>query len=147
MKELDEIVYDALTSNEQITSQVSVIRHTCIEVPPTEEDNTPLPYIIITDDSFQNEQNTKEDIWEGGTDRIQVSVEIAAGSPHEVKTLRTIIRKAIAEHVSSLPYCEIPQLLAVSNNGIAWDWIKPCYYDTIHYQASMENYLNEYEQD
>lgn len=146
MKELDEIIYDALCASPQVIALVGDrIQSTCIEVPPTEDDNTPLPYIIITDDSLQNEQGTKDSLWESETDRVQASVEIAAGSPHEVKTLRRLIRRAIANYVETLD--EIPYLQSVTNDGIAWDWLKPCYYDTLHYQADMGNYLTEDEQE
>ena len=133
MKELDEIIYDALTADNGIGLLLrGGIHSTCIEVPPTEDDNTPLPYIIITDDPFQNETGTKDDLWESDTDRVQASVEIAANSPAEVKQLRRMVRQAIAAHVASLPYADTPQLVSSSNDGIAWDWLKPCYYDRLH---------------
>ena len=138
MKELDEIIYDALTADNGIGLLLrGGIHSTCIEVPPTEDDNTPLPYIIITDDPFQNETGTKDDLWESDTDRVQASVEIAANSPAEVKQLRRMVRQAIAAHVASLPYADTPQLVSSSNDGIAWDWLKPCYYDRLHYQCDV----------
>jgi hypothetical protein len=33
---------------------------------------------------------------------------------------------------------EPPMLTASNNDGVAWDWTKPCYYDTLHYQCDME---------
>ena len=138
MKELDEIIYDALTADNGIGLLLrGGIHSTCIEVPPTEDDNTPLPYIIITDDPFQNETGTKDDLWGSDTDRVQASVEIAANSPAEVKQLRRMVRQAIAAHVASLPYADTPQLVSSSNDGIAWDWLKPCYYDRLHYQCDV----------
>ena len=146
MKELDEIIYDALTADNGIGLLLrGGIHSTCIEVPPTEDDNTPLPYIIITDDPFQNETGTKDDLWESDTDRVQASVEIAANSPAEVKQLRRMVRQAIAAHVASLPYDQTPQLVSSSNDGIAWDWLKPCYYDRLHYQCDVN--IHDYEQE
>lgn len=146
MKELDEIIYDALTADNGIGLLLrGGIHSTCIEVPPTEDDNTPLPYIIITDDPFQNETGTKDDLWESDTDRVQASVEIAANSPAEVKQLRRMVRQAIAAHVASLPYDQTPQLVSSSNDGIAWDWLKPCYYDRLHYQCDVN--INDYGQE
>ena len=146
MKELDEIIYDALTADNGIgLLHRGGIHSTCIEVPPTEDDNTPLPYIIITDDPFQNETGTKDDLWESDTDRVQASVEIAASSPAEVKQLRRMVRQAIAAHVASLPYADTPQLVSSSNDGIAWDWLKPCYYDRLHYQCDVN--INDYGQE
>ena len=146
MKELDEIIYDALTADNGIGLLLrGGIHSTCIEVPPTEDDNTPLPYIIITDDPLQNETGTKDDLWESDTDRVQASVEIAANSPAEVKQLRRMVRQAIAAHVASLPYDQTPELASVSNDGINWDWLKPCYYDRLHYQCDVN--IHDYGQE
>ena len=144
MKELDEIIYDALTADNGIGLLLrGGIHSTCIEVPPTEDDNTPLPYIIITDDPFQNETGTKDDLWESDTDRVQASVEIAANSPAEVKQLRRLVRQAIASHVATLQ--NPPYLVSSSNDGIAWDWLKPCYYDRLHYQCDVN--IHDYGQE
>lgn len=138
-KELDEIFYDALTADSGVTAIVPAARifSTCIEVPPVDKDNTPLPYIIITDDPMTNEQGTKDDEWESEEDSVQAGVIINAESPKEVKRIRRAVRHAIAIYVSSMTE-NIPQLTSFSNDGIAWDWTKPCYYDTLHYQCDME---------
>ena len=146
MKELDEIIYDALMNDNRVNlSTKGRIYSTCIPVPPTEEDNTPLPYIIIMDDPYTNDQGTKDDVWESDTDRVQATVEIAADSPEEVKRLRRLARQAIAAHVASLPYADTPQLVSSSNDGIAWDWLKPCYYDRLHYQCDVN--IHDYGQE
>lgn len=138
-KELDEIFYDALTSDSNVTAIVPVdrIKSTCFEVPPTSADNTPLPYIIITDDPFQDEQATKDELWESDWDTVQAGIEIAAVSAKEVKHLRRIVRHALAQYVKSMSDNERPVLRSFSNEGITWDWTKPCYYDTLHYQCDM----------
>ena len=144
MKQLDEIIYDALTADNGIQAIVEGrIQHTCFEVPDYEHDNTPLPYLIVTDDPFTNEQGTKDDLWESDTDRVQASVEIGANSPSEVKQLRRLIRRAIAAHVATLD--EVPYLVSLSNDGINWDFLKPCYYDRLHYQCEVN--INDYEQE
>ena len=146
MKELDEIIYDALTANEEIVAIVEGrIKHTCFEVPDYEHDNTPLPYLIVTDDPFTNETGTKDNVWESDYDRVQSSIEIGANSPEQVKQLRRLIRQAIAAHVASLPYADTPQLVSSSNDGIAWDWLKPCYYDRLHYQCDVN--IHDYGQE
>lgn len=104
-------------------------------------DNTPLPYIIITDDSLQNQQGTKDEQWESMYDNVQAGVEIAAISPNEVKRLRRLVRRAIARYMERMD--EAPLLLSLTNDGIAWDWSKPCYYDTLHYQCEVINDLTD----
>jgi len=143
--ELDEIFYYALTADETLTALVgSRIKSTCFEVPPTEEDNTPLPYIIITDDPYTNDVGTKDDVWEGSVDHAQASIIINASDPYEVKRIRRIVRHAIATYVASMTE-NIPYLTSASNEGIAWDWTKPCYYDTLHYQCDIDIDLTEEE--
>ena len=150
--ELDEIIYAALTADSELmemcgyvapTSQndqgtPARIKSTCFEVPPTDADNTPLPYIIITDDPFQNEQGTKDEEWESDWDSVQARVEISAASPKEVKQLRRMVRHAVAVYVGNMTENQ-PELRSLSNEGIQWDWTKPCYWDRLHYQCDMPN--------
>ena len=142
--ELDEIFYAALIADSTLTASVpaSRILSTCVEVAPTEQDKTPLPYIIITDDPLQNEVGTKDDDWESDVDSVQAGVIINAESPKEVKRLRRLVRHAIATYVGNMTE-NIPELTAFSNEGIAWDWTKPCYHDTLHYQCDMTIDLND----
>lgn len=138
MLELDEIFYNALTADETIVSDTGGrIYSTCVEVPPTDADNTPLPYIIIMDDGLQNDQATKDDIWESEDDRVQASVQISAVSPKEVKRLTRLCRKAIANYIASMG--EKPYLISLTADGTAWDWTKPCYYKTLNYQCDVTN--------
>lgn len=144
--ELDEIFYAALTSDEGImTATGGRITSTCFEVSPEKDDNTPLPYIIITDDPFTNEQGTKDTIWESNLDSVQAGVEISAISPKEVKRLRRMVRKAIYDYISTMEG-DIPELQSLTNEGIQWDWMKPCYWDKLHYQCVVEN-IEDDEQD
>ena len=144
--ELDEIFYAALTSDEGIMTATSGrIISTCFEVSPEKDDNTPLPYIIITDDPFTNEQGTKDTRWESNHDSVQAGVEISAISPKEVKRLRRMVRKAIDNYISTMDG-DIPELQSLTNEGIQWDWMKPCYWDKLHYQCVVEN-IEDDEQD
>lgn len=136
--ELDDIMYAAITGDSSLVSLTDGnIVTCCFEVPPDIEDNTPLPYIIIVEDPTQNEQGTKDDVWDSDYDSAQVSIEIAAATKAEVKQLRHKVRKAIREYVSTMDYTTRPYLKSFSNEGIAWDWLKPCYYDRLHYQCDV----------
>ena len=64
MKQVDEIIYDAIKADSDLMTAIGGrVVSTCFEIPPTDEDNTPLPNIIITDDGFQNQQTTKDCVW------------------------------------------------------------------------------------
>ena len=140
MKSVDEIIYDAICADTALMEAIgSRVVSTCFEVPPAEADNTPLPNIIVTDDGFQNQNGTKDCVWESGEDRVQATVDVAASSPEEVRRLIRMVRRAVENHIilmSATDGC-IPELDSLSSNGIAWDWMKPCYYQQLSYQCTV----------
>lgn len=146
MKELDEILYDALKADTELMEAVSNrVRSTCFEVSPDEKDNTPLPCIIVTDDGWQNVPGTKDSVWESDEDTVTASVEIDAKSPKQVKQFVKKVRHAIAQHITTLADSDeaIPYLDSVQSDGVDWDWKKPCYYTIISYTCKID--LNSYE--
>ena len=138
--DLDEMLYHALKADQQLMAAVSGrVKSTCFEVSPEEIDNTPTPCLIVGDDGLQNDDTTKDTEWESEEDRVQASVEIDADSPKEVKLLLLMVRRAIARYMAGVE--EMPELLGVQTSGVAWDWMKPCYHETISYQCVVENHL------
>ena len=140
--ELDELFFNALKADENLVAAVGGrIESTCFEVSPDGDDNTPLPCIIVTDDGLTNNQQTKDNVWESDEDRVQASVEVDAESPKAVKRLIRMVRRAINNYVNSLAEQDedIPCLLSVQTNGVAWDWMKPCYHSTITYTCDVAN--------
>ena len=142
--ELDELFFNALMEDADLVLAVGGrIESTCFEVSPDEQDNTPLPCIIVTDDGLSNQPTDKDIEWEAGEDRVQASVEVDAKDPKQVKQLIRMVRKAISNYITSL-YEKgevIPLLQSVQTNGVAWDWMKPCYHSTITYQCDVQNDL------
>ena len=138
MKQVDEIIYDAIRADEELMTAISGhVVSTCFEVSPTDADNTSLPYIIVTDDGFQNQVESKDDGWEGTEDRVSVGVEVAAESPQDVKRLIKMVRQAVASYIGQMydDGEDIPELDSLSSDGLAWDWSKPCYYQRLTYQC------------
>ena len=146
MKSLDEILYDAITADETLTALTGGrVVSTCFEVPPDEEDNTPLPNIIIVNNGFQNQATTKDNLWESCEDRVVATVDIAATSPAEVIRIVKLVRKAIETHIASI-YAngnDIPYLDSLSGSDIAWDWMKPCYHQVLTYQCITQSDLED----
>ena len=139
---LDEIFYNALCSDAELMEAVGGrIKSTCFEVGPDEPDNTPLPCIIVTDDGTQNQPDNKDCEWESSEDRVTASVEIDAESPKAVKQLCRKARRIIAAHIRSLAEAgdDIPYLDNLQMSGVAWDWMKPCYHQTLTYNCTIEN--------
>ena len=150
MKQVDEIIYDAICEDAALMEAIdNHVVSTCFEIPPTDEDNTPLPNIIITFDGFQNNVTNKDCVWEGGEDRVQVGVDVAASSPDEVKQLVRKVRKAVETYIGTL-YTngeKIPELESLSSDGIAWDWMKPCYYQRLNYQCITNADIDDEQED
>ena len=142
MTALDEILYNALKADETLMQAVGDrIVSTCFEVGPDEQDNTQLPCIIVTDDGIQNTPDTKDCNWEESEDHVQASVEVDGRSPKEVKRLQQMCRQVIADYIRTMANNdeEIPYLESLQSNGIAWDWMKPCYHSTLTYNCIIDN--------
>ena len=135
MKQVDELIYDAIQADETLMTAIGGrVVSTCFEIPPDELDNTPIPNIIITDDGMQNNITTKDCVWEGGEDQVQVTVDVAAASPEEVKAIMRRVRKAVEVYMASLG-SDMPELVNLTAGQMAWDWMKPCYYKPLIYQC------------
>ena len=138
MMELDEIIFNALTADQVLATETGGrIKSTCIEVPPTDDDNTPIPFIVIYESPSQNDTGTKDNVWESNVDIVNVGVEVSAISPREVQRLRRRIRSAVESYMESME--SPPYLRSISWDGVQWDWTRPCYFDTIRYQCEMFN--------
>lgn len=135
MKELDELIYEAIKADETLMAIIGGrVKSTSFEVPPEADDNTPLPNIIISDDGFQNNITSKDCVWEGGEDAVQVSVSIAADSPYEVKRIMRKVRKAVEVYMAALG-SDMPELERLTSGDLEWDWMKPCYHKPLIYQC------------
>ena len=140
--ELDEIFFNALMADAELVQAVGGrIESTCFEVSPDEVDNTKLPNIIITDDGLTNQPTSKDMEWEAEIDRVQASVDVAAEDPKQVKQRIRMVRKAINNYITTLYThgADIPNLQSVQTSGVAWDWMKPCYWDLVHYACDVDN--------
>lgn len=140
MKTVDELIYEAIVADESLMTTIGGrVTSTCFEIPPDQLDNTEVPNIIITDDGFQAEIFTKDDIWDSGTDRVQATVDIAASSPEEVKQLVKAVRKAVNDYIHTMYESgqDIPTLKSLNSDGVQWDWTKPCYYQKLYYTCDV----------
>lgn len=139
---LDEIIYNALISDQNFNAAVGGrIRSTCFEVSPDEKDKIPLPSVIVTDLGLQTQPECKDTDWEGSEEHVQAGVEISAESPRAVRELTLMARKAVANYIFDMEWADRPMLDSVQTEGVAWDWLKPCYFDVLKYQCTIVNPL------
>ena len=138
----DKVFYNALRSNPEMMQAVGGrIYNTSIPVPDEELPNEPLPYVIITYDGMQNEGFTKDNSFEGCTDKVQVSVEVAAENREQLGTLMKSIRQIIVDYFEDTldhawdDYYLVPQNYVLSASHVGYDPDKPCYYQTLQYNC------------
>ena len=137
------MIYEAIQADTALMQLIGGrVVSTCFEIPPEEEDNTPLPNIIITDDGMQNNLTTKDCVWEGAQDQVQVSVEIAGADPDQVQTIMRKVRKAIEVYMAALGD-KIPELASLQTTPLQWDWMKPCYYKSLIYNCNVSADIDE----
>ena len=148
MLRLDKIFFDAITANAELMQAVGGrVKSTCFEVSPDEQDNTPLPYILILDEGKQPAQTTKDDEWMPSLWRVSAGIEVGATSPNEVDAIIMKAMRVIANYIQTL--CEQGEDIPYLNEGfpqtqgVAWDWTKPCYFDVAHYQCDVNNITDE----
>lgn len=138
----DLLIYNALKADGEIMEATNGrIISTCIEVPPTEKDNTPLPYIIVGYDGM-NEDNSNKDASFGTDNDIEdVFVEVSASSRNALVPLMRRIRKCVHDYMVAAQERgeDVPEDYSVSASGVAWDWTKPCYYQTMNFHCSTNN--------
>lgn len=137
---IDRIIYNAICADADLMEAIGTrVKSTCFEVSPDEQDNTPLPYIIVTDDGFRMQPNNKDCVWEGTEDQWQATVIVSADSPNEVQQLIKSVRRAVENYVVALYQAgnQTPTLESLQASQLAWDWTKPCYYQELSYNVTQ----------
>ena len=139
----DKVFYNALRSNAALMDMVGGrIESTSIPVPDEQLNNEPVPYIIITFDGLQNEGFTKDNSYEGDTDKVQVSIDVAAQTRDELGDIMQAIREAVIAYFEDDEghawddYEYIPINYTLTASAIAYDSMKPCYYQTLTYDCN-----------
>lgn len=111
-----------------------------------EQENCPTPYLIVTFDGLANELDTKDDDYDGGTDRVNVSVEIAANSREELASLAESVRSTMDDFVRDYEPVQgeedltalIPSGWDFSAQAVQYDMAKPCYWQTLTYMCDTD---------
>lgn len=138
----DKVFYNALRSNADLMATVGGrIESTSIPVPDDQLDNEPVPYVIITFDGLQNEGFTKDNSYEGDTDKVQVSIDVTAQTRDELGDLMQAIRETVVAYFEDTEahawddYQYIPSNYTLTASPVGYDSMKPCYYQTLNYNC------------
>ena len=141
----DSIFIYALSSSEDIMQAVDGrIYGTAIPLPDEEADNVPVPYIIVTFNGLNNQNQTKDDVYEGSYDTVNIGIEVTGETIKDLHELTQEVRDTILnyfrEHETAV------NDYTFSADAIQYDSLKPCYWQTLRYQCEVYN-LNDDEQD
>lgn len=132
----DKVFYNALLSNNELVDMVSGrIENTSIPVPDDELLNEPVPYIIITYDGMQNDGFTKDNSYEGDTDYVQVSIEVAAEDRETLGNIMETIRNTVVRYFEDGGDVLTPNSYTLTAGQVSYDPDKPCYSQTLQYNC------------
>ena len=146
----DIIFVKALRSNDALMEMLAMhdVYNTTIALPDTDLDNAQLPYVIVSFDGLSNDQSTKDD-YEGDTDQVTVSIEVAAKTRPELAKIAKMVRATIKRYFSmarEYPNVEIDGMTDEDYDLVPLDYqfnaqavmfydAKPCYWQVLGYQC------------
>lgn len=138
----DIIFVKALRANADLMKQLPAgdVYNTSIPLPDEELDNAPLPYVIVSFDGMQNDVETKDDPFEGESDTVTISIEVAARSRQELGELIEAVRKQIHEFfadydIEADDYELIPFDYQLSAGPVNYESLIPGYWQVLTYQC------------
>lgn len=144
----DIIFVKALRANADLMAQLAAgdVYNTSIALPDEDLDNAPLPYVIVSFDGLTNDVETKDDPYEGDSDRVTISIEIAAKTRPELGQLAEDVRRQVHQYfVDADPTDEdadmIPLDYQFSAQQVNYDQMKPCYWQVLTYQCDTKSII------
>ena len=150
----DAIFVKALRSNAELIEQLPAgdVYNTAIALPEEDADNAPVPYIIVSFDGLQNQDQTKDDDFEAESDNVQIGVTVCAETRPQLGELAMAVRRTVREYFrehqgddSDEDYQLIPDDMTLSAQPVQYDSLKPCYWQQLTYQCDTKP--DDYEQD
>lgn len=144
----DIIFVKALRENADLMKQLPAgdVYNTSIALPDEDLNNAPLPYIIVSFDGLTNDVETKDDPYEGDSDNVTISIEIAAKTRPELGQLAEDVRRQVHQYfVDADPTDEdadmIPLDYQFSAQQVNYDQMKPCYWQVLTYQCDTKSII------
>ena len=151
--------------------------NTAIPVPDEQIDKVAVPYVIISFDGMNNQDTTKDDPYEGGTDQVTIGVTVVATTREKLAELTSRIRQTIHNDFQFVwgyedlgdstgtvleesngfrlrvmrEYEEVvkqvPFSYTFSAQAVQYDPYKPCYWQTLTYQCDIANDIENEQED
>ena len=135
----DSIFVSAISSNSELMQGIGGrLYSTAIPLPDEDIDNVPVPFVIVTFDGLTNDQSSKDDPYESDNDSVNISVELVAATREKLADLAEDIRSTIYNYMMAQDGFEIEDY-QFSADAVQFDALKPCYWQTLHYQCDVIN--------
>lgn len=141
----DIIFVKAIKSDTDLISHLAAgdVYNTTIALPDEDLDNAKVPYCIVSQGEVVNDNYTKDD-YEGETDNVTITIEVAAKTRPELGMLADMIRKAIRRYFSNSQEGDedhdmVPVDYQFSAKPVTYDQLKPCYWMELTYQCEVIN--------
>lgn len=141
----DIVFVAAIKSDAELLGQLAAgdVYNTTIALPDEDLDNAPLPYVIVSFGGMANDQSTKDD-YEGDTDSVTVTIEVAARTRAELGLLAGKIRTSVRQYFLDSEEGDelhdmVPLDYQLSASPVNYDQFKPCYWQTLIYQCDTTN--------
>ena len=147
MSLLQDVVFvNALRADSVLMAKLPAgdVYNTAIGLPDEDLDNAPIPYIIVHFDGLTNNAETKDDPFEGDTDDVQISIEIAARTRIELGEIADQIRKDVHNYFINASeedddFDLVPADYTFSAQAVNYDPLKPCHWQILNYQCDCNN--------
>ena len=134
----DSIFIAALSASEDIMEATGGrIYGTAIPLPDKDAENVNPPYIIVTFDSLQNDQTTKDDRYESEYDKVNISICVVGQKLGQLHDLTQMIRDVILDYFRNNDTAVVDYTFTAQ--GIQYDSMKPCHWQVLSYQCDVIN--------
>ena len=141
----DIIFVAAIKSDTELLRQLAIgdVYNTAIALPDEDLDNADVPYVIVSQGEVVNDEPTKDD-YEGDTDKVSITIEVAARTRAELGTLADRIRKAVRRYFMASEKGDelhdmVPLDYQFSAKPVTYDPLKPCWWMELNYQCDVRN--------
>ena len=138
----DIIFVKALRADEELMAKLAAgdVYNTAIALPDEDLDNAPLPYVIVSFDGLTNDVETKDDPYEGDSDAVTISIEVAARTRTELGQLTEAVRHQVHDFFVNDDQTDddsdlVPLDYQFSAQAVNYDQMKPCYWQVLSYQC------------
>lgn len=141
----DIIFVAAIKSDTELLKQLAIgdVYNTTIAMPDEDLDNADVPYVIVSQGEVVNDGTTKDD-YEGDTDSVNITIEVAARTRAELGTLADCIRKTVRRYFMASEdgdelHDMVPLDYQFSAKPVTYDPLKPCWWMELNYQCDVNN--------